>query len=687
MPKAPLGAALVSSFAVSVAAACLLILPACTTGMTDAAPDPSIAMLARVLPSVVRIEAIQLRPDEGHLIKLWTGGSGVIISPAGHVLTNFHVAEHADYFRCYLTDGTKVDARCVGSDPLSDIAVLQLDLGGRPAGSSLPVAAFGDSSRVVAGESVFALGSPGFLGQSATRGVVSNPSLILPEETSPAIIMNGENVGLLVRWIFHDARIYHGNSGGPLLNARGEVIGINEIGVFNLGGAIPGNTARAVADQLIAHGRVTRGWSGLTVQPRLDSAGAGPGVLVADVAPGSPAADAGFKAGDLILAGDGHPIEGAEEKAVSHFYRLETGHLPGETLVLDYQRGGQRQSTPLVLIARAPAERDDVELRAWGAVVRDITRQLERMEHLPDDSGVWLESIRPGGPSGQGEPGLRAGDILVGVDGAPVADVAALRSLTTKLLTHAPRGVRTVLASVRRGGAVVSSVVELRTANDDSVTLAVRKAWLGAGSQPLTPKLGARLKIDAEGGARLTRIFKGSDAEAAGLRVGDIVLAVDGDPVTARRVEDGEVFERQIRRYRPGSKVVFSVWRDGVVSDRPVTLEIEPVPAAEMPRWEDYGLEFAARDLAFSDRARLQLGPDTQGVLVENAVMAGWASLGGLHTDDVVLKAGGIPVASVAELHRAREAAVHSGASWWVLLVQRGDETLFVEINLKALKS
>jgi len=687
MLKARFAAAPAPRLAAVLAAALLLILPACTTGLTDSSADPSVAMLARVLPAVVRIEAIQLRPDEGHLIKLWTGGSGVIISAQGHVLTNFHVAEHADYFRCYLTDGTKVDARCIGSDALSDIAVLQLDLSGRPAGAALPVAAFGDSSIVVAGEAVFALGSPGFLGQSATRGVVSNPSLILPEETSPAIIMNGENVGLLVRWIFHDARIYHGNSGGPLLNARGEVIGINEIGVFNLGGAIPGNTARAVAEQLIAHGHVTRGWSGLTVQPRLDSAGAGPGVLVADVAPGSPGALAGFKPGDLILAGDGHPIEGAEEKAVSHFYRLETGHLPGETLILDYIRAGAHQSTPVALVARAPAEGDDVELRAWGAVVRDITRQLGRMEHLPDTRGVWLESIRPGGPSGQGEPGLRSGDILLSVNGAPVADVAALRGLTAKLLSRNPRGVRSVLVSVRRGGDVVSSVVELRTVNDDAVTPEVRKAWLGASSQPLTPKLGARLKIDAEGGARLTRIFSGTQAEAAGLRVGDVVLALDGDPVTARRVEDGEVFERQIRRYRPGTQAVFSVWRDGKISDLPVTLEIEPTPAAEMPRWEDDGLEFSARDLAFSDRARLQLGPEAKGVLVENAVMAGWASLGGLHTDDVVVQAGGVPVMTVAELRRAREAAVHSGASWWVLLVQRGDETLFVEINLKALKS
>lgn len=157
--------------------------------------------------------------------------------------------------------------------------------------------------------------------------------------------------------------------------------------------------------------------------------------------------------------------------------------------------------------------------------------------------------------------------------------------------------------------------------------------------------------------------------------------------MTARRVDDTDVFARQIRAYRPGTEAVFSVWRDGQVREIPVRLEIEPVPTAEMPRWEDEGLEFAARDLAFADVARLQLPAQERGVLVENAVSAGWASLGGLHTDDVILQADGRPVTTVAELRRAREAAVRAGGNWWVLLVERDGETLFVEINLKQLRS
>ena len=217
--------------------------------------------LNELIRAVVRIEAVRLRPDQGRLQKSRVGGSGAIISAQGHVITNYHVADDADFYQCYFTDGTKVEARLVGEDALTDLAVLQLDLSQRPDRSELAVARFGDSSRVAIGDVVYALGSPASFSQSITRGVVSNTALVLPDTIR--MILDGENVGETVRWILHDASIFGGNSGGPLVNERGEIIGINEISVANLGGAIPGNLARAVADELIAHGRVTRGWSGL----------------------------------------------------------------------------------------------------------------------------------------------------------------------------------------------------------------------------------------------------------------------------------------------------------------------------------------------------------------------------------------------------------------------------------------
>src|SRR5688572_9182793 len=354
---------------------------------TTPTDDP---MLARIFPSVVRIEVIRLRPSDGRLTKQWTAGSGVIISAEGHVVTNCHVTEDGDYFRCYLFDGSHVDAKSVGLDALTDIAVLQLDLTQRPKDSPpLVVTKFADSDKVTAGDVVFALGSPGFLSQSVTRGVVANPSLVLPEQTAGRFYLRGENVGTLVRWILHDAQIFGGNSGGPLVNERGEIVGINEIGVFNLGGAIPSNLARVVANSLIKHGRVIRGWSGITVQPRLEADGDGGGVIISDVAGGSPAVQAGLQPGDLILACDGLAIEGGEEKAVAHFNRIETSKSPENEFAIEYVRAGAKQTAKLKLSAREPAQSDDVEVRSWGAVVRDLTQKLVRDERLPDQQGVW----------------------------------------------------------------------------------------------------------------------------------------------------------------------------------------------------------------------------------------------------------------------------------------------------------
>lgn len=642
--------------------------------------DPA-AGVAEVFPAVVRIEAIRLRPDQGRLQKARVGGSGAIISARGHVITNYHVAQDADFYQCYFTDGSKLQANLVGQDALTDIAVLQLDLTKRPADAGpLPVARFGDSDRVAMGDAVYALGSPATLSQSLTRGVVSNAALVLPD--SIRMILDGENVGEAVRWILHDASIFGGNSGGPLVNGRGEIIGINEIGVANLGGAIPGNLARAVADQLIAAGRVSRGWSGLTVQPLLEADGPSPGVMIADIAAGSPAARAGLAPGDVVLAVDGHAIEGTRENSVASFTRLEMLRLPDNEFVVEYRRDGQTQTARLNLAVREAAQAEEVELPEWGAIMRDITRNLARDERLPDQRGAWLENIRPAGPAGQAEPELRRQDVIIAVDGEKIASVAELQALTGRLLPDAPNASRTVLVDFRRNGAVLSAVAELRRSNPRSVTPQARKAWLGVASQPLTPKLAARLGLKADGGARLTQIYPGTTAETAGLRVGDVILALDGAAVTARRAEDADVLARMIRQYRAGTTAVVSLWREGRKLDLPVPLPEQPTPAGEMPYWENLDLEFSVRDAAFDDRVRLQLPPDAQGVLVESVVPSGWAALAGLRGDDLIIQAGGKSVTSVTELKAARD-AVPAGREWWVLLVHRRGQTLFVEFKLK----
>lgn len=667
---------------ITLAASTSILAAAGSEPRGDSSKEISSQVLSRVFPSIVRIEAIRLRPNDGRLAKQWSGGSGVIFSADGYVLTNCHVTEDGDFFRCYLYDGTKMRAKLVGQDALTDLAVLKLDLTSRPQKAQpLAVCQFGDSEKLAAGDTVFALGSPGFLSQSVTQGIVANASMVLPEQTAVKMILRGEDVGTLVRWILHDAQIFHGNSGGPLINEKGEIVGINEIGVFSLSGAIPGNLAKAVATQLVSGGIVVRGWSGITVQPRLDASGASAGVIVADVAAGSPAALAGIQPADLVISCDGHAIEGDEERALEHYNRLEMGRLPGDTFAIDYVRGERKASAVLKLARREAAQAANVEMLPWGAIMRDITAKMARDECLPNQLGAWLENIRPAGPCGQAEPELRRGDVIVSVDGNSVESVEALKTATAKLLGET--AMRSVVVGLLRDGAVLSSVVELRTSDPRNITPQVRKAWLGVQTQPLTPKLANKLGIKADGGARVTRVYPATEAAAAGLLVGDVILSLDGIPITSRRPEDFELLARQVRQYKVGSQAAVNVWRDGVVRTLEVKMQMQPVPAAELPWWDNRELGFVTREIAFDDRVRLQLLPEIIGVFVESSSPAGWAALAGLRADDIVLSADGCRVTSVDELKQSYGTCVRSGRTWWVLLVQRRNRTQFIEINLK----
>ncbi len=226
-------------------------LAAVFAGCVNAPSRPAGPAIEHVFPALVRIQVVMEEPGGGRLRREIGSGSGVIISPKGYVVTNHHVAGKARHLKVTLADLQEIDAELVGSDALSDIAVIKLKLDQRKfPNAPVPVAKWGDSDAVEVGDAVFALGSPMALSQSVTEGIVSNTRMIIPGGMSGALQMDGEPVGSIVRWIGHDARIYGGNSGGPLVDRRGRIVGINEIGIGSLGGAIPSSLARNVAEQL-----------------------------------------------------------------------------------------------------------------------------------------------------------------------------------------------------------------------------------------------------------------------------------------------------------------------------------------------------------------------------------------------------------------------------------------------------
>ena len=204
-----------------------------------ATPQAMQAAIAAVKPALVKIHVVTADYSSGREVKEEAFGSGVIISPEGYVIANHHVAGDATYITCTLADKTEIDAHLVGTDALTDIAVLKLN---PETARTFPTRPSAIPMTLQVGDRVFAMGSPLAFSQSVTMGVISNTELVMPETFADSFTLDGEDVASVVRWIGHDAQIYPGNSGGPLVNMRGEIVGINEVS-FGLSGAIPGNLA------------------------------------------------------------------------------------------------------------------------------------------------------------------------------------------------------------------------------------------------------------------------------------------------------------------------------------------------------------------------------------------------------------------------------------------------------------
>lgn len=652
--------------------------PPATTpdGLRQAVDDA----IAQVYPALVRIHVVQAYYADGREQKGETSGSGVIISPQGHVLTNHHVASKAKRIRCTLSDRSEVEATLVGTDALADLAVLKLDESGR-AGKPYPVARFGDARQVRVGDRVLAMGSPRALSQSVTMGIVSNLELTFPRFFWPSTFkLDGEETGSLVRWIGHDAQIFPGNSGGPLVNLSGEIIGINEISL-GLSGAIPGDLAREVADEIIAHGLVRRSWLGLGLQPLLKDDRAARGVLVASVVPDSPAARAGLRPGDVLLSYDGQALHVRYDEELPEANRLLLGTPQGRKVTLVYRRDGHEHSVQALTLARGVAQGDEQELHDWGVTLRELTLLSAKELGREAGSGVIVGSVRPGGAASEAKPTLEPSDIVTAVGDQPVRTFADVQQASAKALAGATDGKITLLVTFERRSQEFMTVLRLGGRESRDRSAEATKAWLPITTQVLTADLAAALGATGRPGVRVTHVYPKSTAASAGIKVGDVLLRLDGETIAASQPEDAEVLAAMVRPYKVGARVQIEGLRAGQALNLNVELQASPRSPRELAEFYDAQFEFAVRDLTVQDRLDEQLDIDVAGAFVTSVDSGGWASLAQLAVADVILSVDGARIASSDDLQRVMRAIEQKQPPRVVFQVRRGVSTLFLELE------
>ena len=409
-----------------------------------------------------RFEPGKQPPSERHGRQAFNTGSGVIINPDGYIVTNLHVVEDAESIKITLSDQTEYSAELVGSDKLTDMAVLKIDTE-----APLPYAEFGNSENARVGDWVIAIGDPFGLAQSVSLGIVSAKGRNL--------IQNSPNVPLLQI----DAAVNKGNSGGPLFNTEGQVIGINTL-IFSptgvnagVGFAIPSSVVDDISNSLINDGVVRRGWLGVVIQTVTsdiaqalnfsDKPDGQYGALVSEVQANSPADVAGIQPGDLIVEFDGQTIG-----TVQDLSRLVKKTKPGSEVAINVIRGNEPISlnTTIKVLAGVDTEMRDAEEdlaenesanTQFGATLRELNSDLRSRFGIGEDVvGVIILDVVPDSPADKS--GLRMGDVIKSIDRIDTATVnAATETFASLRLSEKTR----TLMLIERGSNSQFIVVDL----------------------------------------------------------------------------------------------------------------------------------------------------------------------------------------------------------------------------------
>jgi len=396
-------------------------------GMPEGLPDDMQQFFQRQFGG--RGQMVPQQPQFQHGI-----GSGVIISPDGYIITNNHVVADATDIKVTMSDRRILSAKLIGTDPLTDLAVIKIE------GSNFPNVPLGDSSQLHPGQTVLAFGNPFGFRFTVTRGIVSALNRPNPYNDDP------RKPG---QYIQTDAAINQGNSGGPLVNARGEVIGINTFlispsGSFSgMGFAIPTQIVQPTVDSLVRYGKVSHSYIGVgitDVTPEnskfFDLKDAN-GAVISEVQPDSPGAHAGLKVGDVITGLDGKKVSDAGQLQAE----VSSKH-PGTKVTLDVLRDGKSANVPVTLEELGSKDKKE-ELSAsadqgkprWGIGIGDLTSDVREQLQAPQNlKGAVIERVQPGSPAE--EAGLQPGEVIQSVNRQQTPSASDVQ----KALASVPKG-------------------------------------------------------------------------------------------------------------------------------------------------------------------------------------------------------------------------------------------------------
>ena len=620
-------------------------------------------------------------------------GSGTIISKAGYVVTNQHVTNDGKKFKCTLANEEEIGAELVGEDPLTDLAILKLNLSERKSKDPLPVAAFGNSDELQIGDYVMAMGSPFALSRSVTLGIVSNAKRVfaggmMGEDGEEMQLEGGQRTGLFTQWIQHDAAINPGNSGGPLVNLAGEIVGVNELGGGSgLGFAIPSNLARKVAEQLVERGEVLRSYIGVSLKP-IEKTGLEKGVLINSVVKDEPAYKAGIRAGDVLLEVGGTPVTVRFAEEVPPLAKRIADMPIGSAVKVKYERDGKVAETAIKTQKLQKDRGKEVAFRLWGLTGMEITEKMVFDHHLDSIDGVMVSGVRDGGPAALAEPSLSGGDVIDSVDGQKVKNLDEFIKVYEKI-TSSEKPAKSILVQFDRSGKNNVTLVKPKPNDDEDPPREVAKAWIGIDTQPVLKDLAEKLGNAKGLGFRVTRIYPKTQAAASNLKVGDIIISLNGEDVRPRGMQDAGMLARTVRKLRIGEAAKLSVLRSGEPAQVTVDLERTRITSDEALHDQNRDFELSVRELTFFDRDENRWSDDVQGVVVSQVEPAGWAGLGGIRGSDLIQRIANYDIKDIDGYRKAMKAITKAQPDRVVFVILRDQRTHFqyVEPDWKPLSS